>query len=321
MTGYILRRIAWGAATALGASLAVFLVFQVLPAADPAVLRAGRSASPEEIERVRSAMGLDEPVWTQYWIYLKGLLSGFDLGWSYQYGAPVGELIADRLPATAYLVVGSAVLWLAIGIPVGIVSAVRSGTVLDRSVMIAALVLISAPIFWLGLLALYLFAGDTGVLMPVFPGAGTYIDAGSFLAHGEALLLPWMTMAAASAAIYARYMRSSLIETMSADYVRTARAKGLSERRVVTRHGVRGAMVPVVTLLGLDVGTLLAGNAILTETVFNIPGIGRLVSTSIEQADLPVIQGVVLVGALFIIACNLIVDLVYAWLDPRVRYS
>lgn len=319
MLGYVLGRLVWGAGAALAASLLVFLIFQVSPTADPAVLRAGRSASPEEIERIREAMGLGEPIWTQYWIYLKDLAS-LDLGYSYQHRAPVGELIASRLPATAYLVAGAAALWLAIGIPAGIVSARRRGTVLDRGVMLTALVLISAPVFWLGLVALYLFARDTGVLLPVLPGAGAYLDAPTAAGKAEALLLPWAVMAAASAAIYARYMRSSLLETLPADYVRTARAKGLSERLVVRRHAARGALVPVVTLLGLDVGTLLAGNAILTETVFNIPGVGRLVSDSIQRADLPVIQGIVLVGALFIILSNLIVDLVYALLDPRVRY-
>lgn len=321
MARYILSRVLWGVATAFAASLAVFLIFHVMPTADPAVLRAGRSASPEEIDRIREAMGLGEPVFVQYWLYLKGLVLHLDLGYSYAYRAPVSEVIGARLPATAYLVVGSAVLWLAVGIPVGIVSAVRRGTVVDRATMIAALVLISAPVFWLGLVALYLFADDVGVLRPRLPGVGAYAEAGSVAGRVEAMLLPWAVMAAASAAIYARYVRSSLLETMSTDYVRTARAKGLGERRVVGRHAMRGALVPVVTLLGLDIGTLLAGNAILIETVFNLPGVGRLVATSIERADLAVIQGVVLVGALFIIAANLLVDLVYAWLDPRVRYQ
>jgi len=317
---YILSRVLWGALTALLASLVVFVIFYVLPTADPAILRAGRQASPEEIDRIREAMGLNESVFVQYWVYLKGIVLHFDLGYSFQYNAPVSELIWNRLPATALLVAGSAVLWLAIGIPAGIISAVRAHSLLDRTTMLTTLALISAPVFWLGLVALYLFSADAGSLLPIFPGTGAYLDANNLAAKAWALSLPWLVMAAASAAIYARYMRSSLIETMSTDYVRTARAKGLSERSVIRRHGVRGALIPVVTLLGLDVGMLLAGNAILTETVFNIPGIGRLVSTSIERADLPVIQGVVLVGALFIIAFNLVVDIAYAWLDPRVRY-
>lgn len=321
MSRYILSRLAWGALTALLASVVVFAIFYLLPTADPATLRAGRAASPEEIDRIRTAMGLNEPVYVQYWLYLKGVLFHFDLGYSYQYNAPVSELIGNRLPATAFLVLGASVLWLLIGIPVGVISAVRQYSWMDRTAMVSSLALISAPVFWLGLIALYLFSTDAGAILPIFPGIGAYLDAESVAAKAWALSLPWLVMAAASAAIYARYMRSSLLETMSEDYVRTARAKGLRERDVVRRHGVRGALVPVVTLLGLDIGTLLAGNAILTETVFNIPGVGRLVADSIERADLPVIQGVVLVGALFIIAFSLIVDLVYAWLDPRVRYQ
>ena len=320
MSRYILSRIAWGALTALAASVVVFAIFNLLPTADPAILRAGRSASPEEIDRIRQAMGLDEPVYVQYWVYLKNLLLHFDLGYSYQYNAPVSDLILNRLPATAFLVAGAAVVWLLIGIPVGVISAVRKGTWMDRAAMVSALTLISAPVFWLGLVALYLFSTDAGEILPIFPGIGAYLDAESVFAKAWALSLPWLVMGAASAAIYARYMRSSLLETMSEDYVRTARAKGLPERQVVRRHAMRGALVPVVTLIGLEIGTLLAGNAILTETVFNIPGIGRLITDSIERADLPVIQGVVLVGALFIIAISLLVDLAYAWLDPRVRY-
>lgn len=319
MSRYILNRVLWGALTALSAVTVVFVIFQLLPTADPAQLRAGRLASPEEIERIRDSMGLNDPVYVQYWLYLKGLLLHFDLGYSYEYRAPVADLIAERLPATAFLVAGAAVLWLAIGIPTGILSAVRPGSWMDRAAMVSALALISAPVFWLGLVALYLFSADVGEIAPIFPGIGAYIDAESVPAKAWALSLPWLVMAFSSAAIYARYMRSSLLETMSSDYVRTARAKGLPEGRVIRRHGVRGALVPVVTLLGLDIGMLLAGNAILTETVFNIPGVGRLVADSIERADLPVIQGVVLVGALFIIAFSLIVDLLYAWLDPRVR--
>ncbi|HZJ29391.1 MAG TPA: ABC transporter permease, partial [Solirubrobacterales bacterium] len=179
MARYILSRVMWGVATAFAASLAVFLIFHVMPTADPAVLRAGRSASPDEIDRIRDAMGLDEPIFVQYWLYLKGLVLHFDLGYSYAYRAPVNEVIGARLPATAYLVIGSAVLWLVVGIPIGVISALRRGSVADRATMVAALVLISAPVFWLGLVALYLFAQDTGVLWPRLPGVGAYAEAGS----------------------------------------------------------------------------------------------------------------------------------------------
>ncbi len=210
-------------------------------------------------------------------------------------------------------------MWLTVGIGVGIISATRPGSWLDRVAMGGALVAISAPVYWLGLVSLYLFASDIGVLK-IFPGQASYVPltedpVGWF----TSLLLPWCVLASTYAAIYARLLRSTMIETLSQDYIRTARAKGLRERRVVMRHGLRGAITPVVTAAGLDLGVVLGG-AILVESVFNIPGIGRLAFDSIEQADLPMIQGIVLFGALFIVVANLVVDILYAYLDPRVRY-
>ena len=301
-------------------SAVVFVIFYVLPSADPAQLRAGRNASPAQVDAIRHSLGLDRPVYTQYYEYMKGIVLHFDFGYSYQSTTDVRALIFDRLPATALLVAGAAILWLGMGIPVGIISAVRRRSFLDRSTMVTTLAFISAPVFWLGLVALYLFADDVGVF-PIFPGIGSYASATTFAQKCGSMILPWFVLAAASAAIYARYLRSSMIDTMSEDYIRTARAKGLSERTVIMRHGVRSAITPIVTLLGLDIGVLLAGNAILTESVFNIPGVGRLVYTGIQTSDLPVIQGVTLFGAFFIIFFNLVVDIAYAYLDPRVRFQ
>jgi peptide/nickel transport system permease protein len=320
MRRYIARRVLQGIGLLFVVSAVFFVIFDAFPSADPAVLRAGRNARPEQVEQIRHTLGLDRPLYTQYWIYMKNIVLHGDFGYSYQYNAPVLTLIKDRLPATISLVVGAAVLWLAIAIPTGIISAVRQRSAFDRTTMITTLALYSAPVFWLGLVSLYLFANDIGQI-PIFPGQGSYVGlTNDPVAWAEALIMPWFVLAAAIAAVYARYMRSSLIDTMSEDYIRTARAKGLSERDVVMKHGVRSAMTPIITLLGLDLGVLIAGNAILTETVFNIPGVGRLVATAIERADLPVIQGVVLFGAFFIITANLIVDIAYAYLDPRVRY-
>ena len=215
---------------------------------------------------------------------------------------------------------GGAVIWLASGLAVGIVSAVRRRTRLDRASMGAALVLISTPEYWLGLIVLYLFAADIGKIK-VFPGAGSYsgitTDPWKWL---TSLILPWLVLAAGNAAVYARLMRSSMIEAMSQDYIRTARAKGLTERRVVLRHGVRAAINPIVTIFPLDIGVLL-GSAVLVETVFDIPGIGGLNYVAITHADFPIIQGTVLLAALFIVVANIVVDIGYAYLDPRVRYS
>jgi peptide/nickel transport system permease protein len=301
-------------------SAVVFVIFYVLPSADPAQLRAGRNASPAQVDAIRHSLGLDKPVYTQYYEYMKNIVLHFDFGYSYQSTTDVRALIFDRLPATALLVAGAAVLWLGMGIPVGIISAVKRRSFLDRSTMVTTLAFISAPVFWLGLVALYLFADDVGVF-PIFPGIGSYASATTFAQKCGSMILPWFVLAAASAAIYARYLRSSMIDTMSEDYIRTARAKGLPERDVIMRHGVRSAITPIVTLLGLDIGVLLAGNAILTESVFNIPGVGRLVFTGIQTSDLPVIQGVTLFGAFFIIFFNLVVDIAYAYLDPRVRFQ
>ena len=320
MARYIVRRVLWGVLMLALVTLVVFVIFYVFPTADPAQLRAGREATPAQVDAIRHSLGLDRPVYTQYWIYMRDIVLHFNFGYSYTSNTPVRILILDRLPATIWLVTGAAIIWLLMGIPVGIISAVKRRSLLDRTTMVTSLAFISAPVFWLGLVALYLFSQDVGKF-PIFPGIGSYTDATTFQAKVGSMILPWLVLAAASAAIYARYLRSSMIDVMSEDYIRTARAKGLDERTVIMRHGVRSAITPIVTLLGLDIGVLLAGNAILTESVFNIPGVGRLVFTSIETADLPVIQGVTLFGAFFIILFNLLVDIAYAYLDPRVRYQ
>ena len=250
---------------------------------------------------------------------MKNLVLHFDLGYSYQNNISVRSEIVSRLPATLSLTVGAVFVWLLIGIPVGIISAIKPRSLVDRVAMGFSLIGISAPVYFLGLVALFLFSSDIGKLH-LFGGAGSYVpltqNVGTWF---SSLILPWFVLAAAFAAFYARMVRGNLIEVMGEDYIRTARAKGLSERRVIFRHGLRAALTPVVTLAGLDIGILLGG-AILTETVFNIPGIGRFAYDSIVNSDLPAIQGTVLFGAFFIIIANLIVDILYAFLDPRVRY-
>jgi peptide/nickel transport system permease protein len=320
MGRYIIRRLLWVIVLLIVVSAVTFIIFYELPSADPAVLRAGRSPNPALIASIRHNLGLDKPIYVQYWRYMKGVVLHFNFGYSYQFSQPVRTMIFERLPATISLTVGAVIVWLLIGLPIGILSAVRSRSVMDRTAMGGALLAISAPSYWLGLVALFLFANDIGVVK-IFDGAGTYTgltaDPGRWFGS---MLLPWLVLAAAFAAFYSRLLRANLIEVMSEDYIRTARAKGLSERRVIFRHGVRSAITPIVTVLGLDIGGLLGG-AILIETVFNIPGVGRLAYQGIENADLPVIQGTVLFGAFFIVFANLIVDIVYAFLDPRVRYS
>jgi peptide/nickel transport system permease protein len=317
---YIARRILWAVAMLFIVSGVVFLIFYILPSADPAVLRAGRNAGPQQIANIRHSLGLDEPIYVQYVNYIRQVFLHFDFGYSYQYLVPVRQLIFSRLPATIWLVIGGMILWLAIGLSVGIVSAVKRRSLTDRVSMTVSMTFISVPTFWLGLVALYLFGSDIG-RFPLLPGQGSFATASTVLEKAESMVLPWLVLAATSAAVYARYMRASLLDTMGEDYIRTARAKGLPERRVILRHGLRSAITPIVTLIALDVGTLLAGNAILTETVFNIPGLGRLIYQAISVSDLTTIQGVTLFGTFFIVIFNLIVDIGYAYLDPRVRYS
>jgi len=320
MVRYIIRRLLWMVVLLAIVSTVAFMIFYALPSADPAVLRAGRQGTPELIAQIRHNLGLDQPLYVQYFTYMKAIVLHFDFGYSYQNSANVREQIMSRLPATISLTGGAVVVWLAIGLPIGIISAIKRRTPLDRMTMGGALLAISAPVYWLGLVALYLFSRDIGVI-PLFAGANSYQPlTQNPAAWFDSLLLPWLVLAASFAAFYARLLRSNLIEVMSEDYIRTARAKGLSERRVVLRHGVRAAITPIVTGLGLDIGILLGG-AILTESVFNIPGVGRFAFDAIGRADLPVIQGTVLFGAFFIIVANIVVDIGYAFLDPRVRYS
>jgi peptide/nickel transport system permease protein len=320
MTAYIVRRVLWGIVLLILVSAITFLFFNIFPSVDPAVLRAGRNGSPATIAHIRHELGLDKPVYTQFWVYMKGIFLHFNLGTSYYTGASVLSLIKDRLPATISLTVGAAILWLVAGILIGIISAIKRGTLLDRSAMGIALVFVSMPVFWFGLVLLFLFSQDIG-RFHLLPGAATYVgltvNPGSWFAS---LIMPWIVLAGTEAAIYSRLLRGSLVEAMGEDYIRTARAKGLSERRVIWRHGVRSAITPVVTIFGLDVGVLLGG-AVITETVFDIPGIGRLNYDAIVHSDFPIVQGTVLIAALFIVVANIVVDISYAYLDPRVRYS
>jgi peptide/nickel transport system permease protein len=319
MLRYVVVRLLWAVAMLVVVSALTFLIFYSLPSADPAVLRAGRQATPQLIAQIRHNLGLDEPIYDQFAIYLRNLVLHFDLGYSYQNDVSVRSEIFSRLPATLSLTAGAVVVWMSIGIPVGVLSALRPRSVLDRFAMGAALVSISAPVYFLGLCALFLFASDIGKVH-LFGGAGSYEPlTQNPRAWFSSLILPWFVLAAAFAAFYARMVRGNLIEVMGEDYIRTARAKGLSERRVVTHHGLRLALTPVVTLAGLDIGILLGG-AVLTETVFNIPGVGRFAYDAIVNSDLPAIQGTVLFGAAFIVVANLVVDILYAILDPRVRY-
>ena len=296
-----------------------FIFFRVFPTGNPALLRAGRDPQPKHVKEIEEVLGLGKPLTVQFWDYMKEVLLHFNFGYSYYSQESVVNLIKERLPATLSLTIGASLLWILGGMTVGILSALKRRTWVDRSSMGGALVLVSAPEFWLGLILLFLFASDIGKFK-IFPGSGSYVplssDPGKWF---TSLLLPWFVLAAGSAAVFARLVRGSLIEVMDEDYIRTARAKGLPERSVV-KQGVRAAINPSLTLFALEIGTLLGG-AVLIETVFNIPGVGRLSYNAIINSDFSVIQGTVLLAAMFIIVANIVADIAYAYLDPRVRYS
>ena len=321
MARYIVRRLIGMILLLIVVSGVTFFIFNVFPSTDPAALRAGRQPTPEVIAAIREDLGLDRPLIVQFSSYIWGVFAHQDFGRSYVSNVDVLEEIRRDLPATISLAIGGVVVWLTFGLSIGIISAVKHNTVFDRVAIGLSLVAISAPVYWLGLVALYLFAPDFGVFGLGFVGGqGSYVpfsdDPSKWF---QSLILPWFVLATTFAAVYARLLRGSLLEVLGEDYIRTARAKGLRERTVILKHGVRSAITPVVTVLGLDIGILLGG-AILTESVFNIPGIGRLAYDAITRGDLPIVQGTVLFGAFFIIIMNLIVDILYAFLDPRVRY-
>jgi peptide/nickel transport system permease protein len=319
MLRFVARRLLLGLLVLWITSGAVFLLFFVAPH-DPARLIAGKLATPQTVALVNHRLGLDRPLPDQYTSFMGRLLHG-DLGYSYYNSAPVRSLLASRLPVTASLSLGAAALWTVVGVGVGVAAARRPRSVVDRGGTLLVLTGLSMPTFLVGLLLIYfLFFRLHLAGIGLFPASG-YVpltqDPAGWAQH---LLLPWITLATVTAATYSRLTRSSLLEVLGEDYIRTARAKGLPEGRVVYRHGLRSALTPVVTQLGVDLGTLLGG-VIVTEQVFGLPGLGQLAWQSVTTQDLPVIIGIVLVASAFIVIANLLVDLGYALLDPRVRPS
>jgi peptide/nickel transport system permease protein len=317
MTRFILSRIGFGALVLLILSVFVFVLFYVTPS-DPARIIAGDKATEALMAQIRVNLGLDKPVWEQYLLFIGNLLQG-DLGYSYRSTLPVADLVLARIPTTMSLVLGGVVVWLAIGVPIGIASAKRPGSLRDRFGQGFALVGISFPTFVLGMLALYtLYFLPTRFGVTLFPPSGYVPLTEDPLRWAWHLLLPWMTLALVTAAVYARLTRGQMLDVLSQDYVRTARAKGLTERRVVYVHAFRSAMPPLVTQLGNDIGLMLGG-VIVIEQVFGLSGVGALAVTSVAMQDRPVVIAIVLLGGLFVVLSNLVVDMIYALLDSRVR--
>ncbi len=306
MWRYILKRVVLALPVLLGVSVVVFVAIRLIPG-DPAQLMAGQAATQEVVQQIRQSLGLDQPLPVQYLYFLRNVVRG-DLGRSLFNGAPVAEELAQRFPRTVRLALASMAVASLIGIPAGILAATRRSTWVDTAVMLVALAGVSVPVFWLGLNLILLFS----VRLQWLPSFG--------YETWRHLVLPSLTLGAASTAIVARMTRSAMLEVLGQDYVRTARAKGLAERVVVNRHALRNALIPVVTVLGLQLGTLLSG-AVLTETVFAWPGIGRLLVEAVLARDYPIIQGATLLIAATFVVLNVAVDVLYGLLDPRIRYE
>jgi peptide/nickel transport system permease protein len=334
---YLIRRVIGALLMLIVVSMVTFAIFFLVPrwaggtAENLAARYVGRTADATEIAAAAERLGFNDPIWLQYWDWLQGIFVGasYDLGTGAEYcpapcfgysfisRTPVWPELLDRMPVTFSLALGAAVIWLITGVATGVISALRRGSIFDRTAMTIALGGVSLPIFFTGLMSLAVFSYQLGITAP--GGSYTPIEENP----GEwayNLLLPWITLAFLFSASYARLTRAGMLETMSEDYVRTARAKGLPERNVITKHGLRAALTPIVTIFGLDVGLLLGG-AVLTETTFSLPGLGKYAIDAIATNDLPKILGVVMLTAFFVVVANLIVDLLYAVVDPRVRLT
>jgi peptide/nickel transport system permease protein len=314
MLSYITRRLIMAIPVLLGASFVVFASVRFIPG-DPAIALAGELATPAYIAQVRESMGLDEPLLVQYGIYLQRAVQG-DLGQSVRSRAPVTHEVLDRAPRTLQLAAISLVLSAGIGIPIGVISATRANTWIDAGSMLFALLGVSMPIFWLGLMLMGLFSVQLPNWLdldgPILPPTGTET--------WKNFVMPAVALAANSMAIQARMTRATMLDILRSDYVRAARAKGVREHNVIYKHALRNALVPIVTIIGLQFGTLLGG-AVITETVFAWPGIGRLLIEAIRNRDYPIIQGAVLFITVGFVLVNLLVDILYAYLNPRIRYN
>lgn len=307
MIRYLVNRLALSAVVVFGVSVLVFLMLHLVPG-DPAVVMLSEQANASDVQHLRYELGLDRPLWAQYGLYLERVLHG-DLGRSIRLRRPVSELIAGRLPNTLELAVASLSLATVVGVAVGAVSAVRRGRLADHLAMAGALLGVSLPSFWLGLMLILLF----GLRLSALPIAGNQDGFAS-------LVLPALTLATVPMATIARLTRSGLLDVLGEDYIRTARAKGLNELAVIVSHALRNSMIPVITVVGVQFGVLLGG-AIIVETVFAWPGVGRLLIDAVSARDFPLVQGIMLFISISFVLVNLCADLVYAYVDPRIRYS
>lgn len=307
------RRLLGMAIVLFAISVIVFLIFNVIPNTNPAERIAGKNATPELVAQVEETWGFDQPLPVQYATTMKLIFSGELI--SYSTRLEVDEQILEGIPATFSLCIGAAVIWLFFGVLFGYLSAVRAGGALDRSLTVVSLIGISMPVFWLAALLLYYLTFQ----VELFPSGGYVPLTENPLDWAYHLILPWTTLAVLFIGFYSRVLRSNMLDTMSEDHVRTARAKGLPERQVRIRHVLRNSLIPMITLFGLDFAAVLGGGAILTEYIFNLNGVGQYAADAIAELDFPPIMGVTMFGAFFVVLFNTLVDIAYAWLDPRIR--
>jgi len=312
---FLIRRLIGAVLVCAAVTFIVFVIFIVVPGGDPAQRIGGKNATPQLIENIRHTWGFDRPFYVQYWALMKKMFSGNLVSYTNQQN--VVSQIVQGMPATFSLTIGASIIWLFFGIVVGVVSAITAGRWSDRVITILALIGISMPVFWLGLVCRYYLA--EGGIATIFPDGEYFPITQNPLQWLYHLVLPWLVLAVLFIGFYGRVLRGNILDTIHEDYVRTAKAKGLPSRKILTRHVLRTSLIPIVTLFGLDFAAVLGGGAILTETVFDLHGVGQYAAQNIASFDLPPIMGVTLYGAFFIVFFSVLVDLFYAYLDPRIR--
>jgi peptide/nickel transport system permease protein len=313
MSRFILRRLVSTAIVLIAISILTFLIFQAIPNGDPALRLAGRTSTPQTVEAIRKTWGFDQPIYVQYFTTMGKILSGSVISYSQQIN--VLDEIKKDIPATFSLALGAGVIWLFFGVLFGLLSAIRAGRFLDRALTVLAMIGVSSPVFLLGASGLYFFAYK----LSIFPNGGYVGFTHDPIDWAYHLILPWIVLSVLFIGLYSRVLRSNLLDTMNEDYVRTARAKGLSERRVLLRHVLRNSLIPIVSLWSLDFAAVIGGGAILTESVFNLQGVGQYAAQSIGHLDVPPILVITMLGAFAVVLLSALSDIVFALLDPRIR--
>jgi peptide/nickel transport system permease protein len=315
MLRFVIRRAVSMVLVLFAISVLTFLIFQVIPDGDPALRLAGRLATPQQVQDVRHQWGFDQPIYTQYLKTMDKILTGKVISYTQQIN--VVDQVKQDLPVTISLTVGASVIWLIFGVAFGVISALRPGRFVDLVVTVISMAGISMPAFFLGDIMLF-YLGYKAHLFPLGGYVNLTSDPWGWFTH---LILPWISLAILYIGFYSRVLRSTILDTLNEDYVRTARAKGLSERRVLVRHVLRNSLIPIVSLWGLDFASVLGGGALLIEAVFNLPGVGLYADQSIQRLDIPPIMVIVMLGAFFVVLFSALVDIAYAALDPRIRLS